>query len=431
MKTTVEATANIETFIERFSFNKDADIQYLVHGFYAEKPYIELLRASITKLIKSQKEYKKMLTTVKIRTDKNAKKYNELHDNLEMDFLRMVNILKDSHHFFMSIFKIDVFTKKNISCEEMYRTYADASPSFTDLMQQIDFTREERYVLNTFNRMRNIIIHAPSKIIIGYLTENVLEQFKSCINISIGIANTIITRILESINGIVKYQQGNIKEHGSHGIENVKSFASRYNLTTNELLEIMKNSGHDFSFEIHQDMELDSYSKAALIPLIEEKIRQKDKAANEVKFQENISNLYQSESFMVVDFDYVLSLSNNDINKTYNRIYEVYVNCKIKKLFVFSNIASKEILQVIDELHFTTKNKQKISNGCNELLEYISSLKNIATIIAYADMKTIDCLNEHECNKYLIVKNKDALMNKEIKNWNKLVVDKNEIIDII
>ena len=195
----MQTQSSIETFINRFAFNKDADIQYLFHGLTSDRPYIEKLKISISNFIKSQRIYKKSLTTVKVKTDKNIKKFTEAYDNVEIDFLKMVDLLKDTHHFLINILKIDLFTKQNVSQQDMYKNFSTLSSNFTDLVQQIDFNKKDRFVLNTFNRMRNIIIHAPSGIIIGYLTEAILEEFRVLVNLCIGISNDILTRNMESL----------------------------------------------------------------------------------------------------------------------------------------------------------------------------------------------------------------------------------------
>ena len=231
-------------------------------------------------------------------------------------------------------------------------------------------------------------------------------------------------------NAIIDLQQEDIVKDDNTGVEYAKDFAVRYNLSMTELLDMLRNSGHDFVVEIHPDMQLDAYSKDAIMPIIEEKIKQKNKHDNEVKLHNYVSNLHKSESFMIVDFDYVLGLFDNNINKTYNHIYELYENCKANKVSLISESKSKEILQAIDELHFTTNNKQKIAKDCKELLEYISSSNNFDIIIAYVDNKIKNCLDNYECNKYLINHNKDCSLSNDISDWNSIVLEKNKIVDI-
>lgn len=427
----MQTQSSIETFINRFAFNKDADIQYLFHGLTSDRPYIEKLKISISNFIKSQRIYKKSLTTVKVKTDKNIKKFTEAYDNVEIDFLKMVDLLKDTHHFLINILKIDLFTKQNVSQQDMYKNFSTLSSNFTDLVQQIDFNKKDRFVLNTFNRMRNIIIHAPSGIIIGYLTEAILEEFRVLVNLCIGISNDILTRNMESLKTIITLQQEDIARTETTGISDAKSLALKYNLTIKELLEILKNSEYDFVVDIHPDMQLDAYAKAAIIPEIEKVVNKKKKLEEEKQFNECLSKLHQSDSLLVVDFDYVLGLFSNNTNKAYNHIYELYENLKANRLSLISESKSKEVLQAIDELHFTTNNKQKIAKDCKELLEYISNSNNFDLVIAYVDNKIQNCLDNYECNKYLINHNKDYSCTNDLSDWNRIVLKKNKIADII
>lgn len=430
----MKTQTSLETFINRFAFNKDADIQYLLHGLTSKRPYIEQLRISITTLIKSQKLYKKNLTTIKVKTDKNAKKFSESFDNLEMDFLRMVDLLKDTHHFFINILKIDIYTQQNFSYEDMYKRFSELNPNFTDLVQQIDFDKQEKFILNTFNRMRNIIIHAPSGIIIGYLTESVLEEFRSVVNLSIGIANNILTRNLNSIRSIIDLQQKEIEKTDNLGVEDARSFATRYNLTLNELLDIIRNSDYDFVVEIHQDMLLDAYAKSAIIPDIEAKVNQKIKHNEELKLHNYVSQLHKSNTHLVVDFDYVLKQFSNDINKTYNHIYELFENLKINKISIISISASKEVKQIIKELLFTTKSKQSIDevilDDCNKLSEYMSSCNKSSTIVAYVNDEIQTCLEEYKQKKYIIVYDSNCILNIELDKWNVIEIKNSNIVKI-
>lgn len=426
----MKSQTNLEIFINRFAFNKDADIQYLLHGLTSKRPYIEQLRISITTLIKSQKLYKKNLTTIKVKTDKNAKKFSESFDNLEMDFLRMVDLLKDTHHFFINILKIDIYTQLKYNSEDMYKRFSELNPNFTDLVQQINFNKQERFILNTFNRMRNIIIHAPSGIIIGYLTENVLEEFRSVVNLSIGIANNILSRNLESIKSIIESQQTEIENSDNLGIEDARSFAAKYNLTINELLEILRNSDYDFVVEIHKDMLLDAYTKSAILPDIEAKINEKNKHNEELKLHNYVSQLHKSDSHFVVDFDYVLNLFSNDINKTYNHIYELYENLKTNRLSIFTESKSKEILQTIEELYFTTNSKQQTINDCSKLLEHISSFNNSSVIVAYVDDNIQECLEKYEHEKYIIMYENNCTLEIDLDKWNKIEIKNSNIIKI-
>lgn len=425
----MKAPTSIEIFINRFAFNKDADIQYLLHGLTETRPYVEQLRTNLTNLIKSQRIYKKNLTTIKIKTDKNAKKFTESFNNLEVDFLKMVDVLKDTHHFFINIFRIDIFTKKKYSYEKMYDEYSDMNSNFTELVQQIDFNRDERFILNTFNRMRNIIIHAPSGIIVGYLTENVLEEFKRVVNSTIGIANNILIRNLDSIKGIAKIQQEEIEREDNLGIESAKDYAKKHNLTINELLEVLKKSEHDFVVEIHQDMKLDAYTKTAIAPLIEEDAMKKKKEKEEAEQLENMNKLYNSDSFLVIDFDYVLNLFSMDINRTYNHIYELYENLKANKLSIISESKSKDILQAINELNFSTNNKKNVINSCHELIDYISNSNS--SIIAYVDDKIQKCLDDSNKCKYIIVHKNDCNLNIDSIKWNSIVIKNSDVLKII
>lgn len=107
-----------------------------------------------------------------------------------------------------------------------------------------------------------------------------------------------------------------------------------------------------------------------------------------------------------------------------------YIEQLANKVSLISESKSKEILQAIDELHFTTNNKQKIAKDCKELLEYISSSNNFDIIIAYVDNKIKNCLDNYECNKYLINHNKDCSLSNDISDWNSIVLEKNKIVDI-
>ena len=40
----MKTATSLEIFINRFAFNKDAEIQYLYHGLTSGKPYIEQLK---------------------------------------------------------------------------------------------------------------------------------------------------------------------------------------------------------------------------------------------------------------------------------------------------------------------------------------------------------------------------------------------------
>lgn len=427
----MQTQSSIETFINRFAFNKDADIQYLFHGLTSDRPYIEKLKISISNFIKSQRIYKKSLTTVKVKTDKNIKKFTEAYDNVEIDFLKMVDLLKDTHHFLINILKIDLFTKQNVSQQDMYKNFSTLSSNFTDLVQQIDFNKKDRFVLNTFNRMRNIIIHAPSGIIIGYLTEAILEEFRVLVNLCIGISNDILTRNMESLKIIITLQQEDIARTETTGISDAKSLALKYNLTIKELLEILKNSEYDFVVDIHPDMQLDAYAKAAIIPEIEKVVNKKKKLDEEKQFNECLSKLHQSDSLLVVDFDYVLGLFSNNTNKAYNHIYELYENLKANRLSLISESKSKDVLQAIDELHFTTNNKQKIAKDCKELLEYISNSNNFDLVIAYVDNKIQNCLEKFDNDKHIIVHENYCDLDINTIKWNSIVIKNSDVIKII
>lgn len=418
---------NLETFINRFAFNKEADIEYLITGLTLTKPYIEQLKTSILKLNKSQKSYKKSLTTIKVRTDKNAKKFIESSNNLDIDFFYMVDLLKDTHHFFINMLKVEIYSKQNMNYVEMYKNFSLQKENFSELIQQIEFSREERIALNTFNRLRNIVIHAPTGIIIGYLTESVLEEFRKVVDELVEIGRVLLERNIESIKGIIEVKQNEIEKKDNLGIEDARSFAAKYNMTINELLEILRNSGHDFPIEIHRDMQLDGYAKEAILPIINEIVVRKEKERDEVKLHNDVLRITNQNSLLIVDFDYVLSLFSGDTNRTYNHIYELYNNYKINGLYIFSESKSKEVIQVINELNFTTNNKRATCNDYERMLENIS---NSNIIIAYVSDKIKNYLKEYNNDKYIIIRESNYNENINIENWNTIIIKKSDIVKI-
>lgn len=418
---------NLETFINRFAFNKEADIEYLITGLTLTKPYIEQLKTSILKLNKSQKSYKKSLTTIKVRTDKNAKKFIESSNNLDIDFFYMVDLLKDTHHFFINMLKVEIYSKQNMNYVEMYKNFSLQKENFSELIQQIEFSREERIALNTFNRLRNIVIHAPTGIIIGYLTESVLEEFRKVVDELVEVGRVLLERNIESIKGIIEVKQNEIEKKDNLGIEDARSFAAKYNMTINELLEILRNSGHDFPIEIHRDMQLDGYAKEAILPIINEIVVRKEKERDEVKLHNDVLRITNQNSLLIVDFDYVLSLFSGDTNRTYNHIYELYNNYKINGLYIFSESKSKEVIQVINELNFTTNNKRATCNDYERMLENIS---NSNIIIAYVSDKIKNYLKEYSNDKYIIIRESNYNENINIENWNTIIIKKSDIVKI-
>lgn len=418
---------NLETFINRFAFNKEADIEYLITGLTLTKPYIEQLKTSILKLNKSQKSYKKSLTTIKVRTDKNAKKFIESSNNLDIDFFYMVDLLKDTHHFFINMLKVEIYSKQNMNYVEMYKNFSLQKENFSELIQQIEFSREERIALNTFNRLRNIVIHAPTGIIIGYLTESVLEEFRKVVDELVEVGRVLLERNIESIKGIIEVKQNEIEKKDNLGIEDARSFAAKYNMTINELLEILRNSGHDFPIEIHRDMQLDGYAKEAILPIINEIVVRKEKERDEVKLHNDVLRITNQNSLLIVDFDYVLSLFSGDTNRTYNHIYELYNNYKINGLYIFSESKSKEVIQVINELNFTTNNKRATCNDYERMLENIS---NSNIIIAYVSDKIKNYLKEYNNDKYIIIRESNYNENINIENWNTIIIKKSDIVKI-
>lgn len=198
-------------------------------------------------------------------------------------------------------------------------------------------------------------------------------------------------------------------------------------MTINELLEILRNSGHDFPIEIHRDMQLDGYAKEAILPIINEIVVRKEKERDEVKLHNDVLRITNQNSLLIVDFDYVLSLFSGDTNRTYNHIYELYNNYKINGLYIFSESKSKEVIQVINELNFTTNNKRATCNDYERMLENIS---NSNIIIAYVSDKIKNYLKEYSNDKYIIIRESNYNENINIENWNTIIIKKSDIVKI-
>lgn len=181
-------------------------------------------------------------------------------------------------------------------------------------------------------------------------------------------------------------------------------------------------------------MLLDAYAKSAIIPDIEAKINQKIKHNEELKLHNYVSQLHKSNLHFVVDFDYVLKLFSNDINKTYNHIYELFENLKINKISIISKSASKEVKQIIKELLFTTKSKQSIDevmiDDCNKLSEYMSSFNISSVIVAYVDEDIQICLEEYEQEKYIIVYDTNCILDIALDKWKAIDIKNSNIVKI-
>lgn len=389
----------LEKFIARFAFNADADLEYFYHGLIGEdKSYLEQLRTSIIRLTKSNKATKKSFSLFKVKTDRNEKKIKETFEQLRIDYLRTVELFKDSHHFIVTLMRLDALFAKYDNMEDVVKEFKEDALSFSELVQQIDLNREERYYLNTFNRMRNIVIHAPSGIIMEYLTDNVLEEFKCSMDGVFGVASWMLVRNMDKSLKLLKYRQSKLLEKEVVGTESAKEFAKRYDLDIKELLTIIKETKHDYTFAIHQDMMLDTFSKEAIIEKVKAASKEKSERLKEKQRKEMFDFIYKKDSIFIVDFERALEHSNNDIDKTYNKLQEICTQLKINRAIFFSENKSREIRSAISQLYYMiNKTDDKCYSRCDiELIA--SSIDKSNVIISYKVQEScLDKLLNSKC----------------------------------
>lgn len=398
-----DETRILEKFINRFAFNADADLEYFFHGLSGEdKTYIEHLKINVIKLIKSNKAAKKCFATYKVRTDRNEKKLKESFEQLRTDYLRTVELFKDSHHFLITLLKLDILAQNGNEPGDIIELFNDMNSNFSELLQQINFTKEEKYHLNLFNRMRNIIIHAPSGIIMEYLTDNVLEEFKNTIDSLFYVVSILLARNIEQIKSVRDFRQEKLREKELAGVEEAKTFAKKHELTINELLDIMKNTKYDYTSEIHPDMILDLFTKEAIIDKVKAKQRQKRLKLEREENREILEFVCKTKSTLIINFEKLFKTFNNSqIDRVVNHVYDAYNTLNINHILIFSEQDDKEIIKAIKEIYYITGRKESNIYSNSEILNTLNELSHESIILLFCPQESFV---ENISNKTYIIR---------------------------
>lgn len=420
----------MEKFIERFSFNSDADLQYFKDGLIADKPYIEQLRLKVVLLSKSQNQFKKIYLNRKVQTTKNKTKSKEVISTLNINYLNVVESLKDNHQFVTSLFKLKYLIDKYKTPESVLKNYSSMPTNFSEVIQNIKFQKEEWIALNNFNRMRNIVIHAPSEIVVEYLTSTVLDEF--IINI-IEMA-TIIYKTLseygEDILAVLKLRGDRHEKDEMMCVESLGEIAARYELTVNEVLDIVKNTEHDFVSGICYDMTLDRFDKEAIIDEVRKKSKEKAKAKQLEIITLKEKEFKSEDKVLIIDLDHATELHNHNYDLIVNNIYDLssFVN-PVKTLILISD--DKGIQKnIAKEVSFLIKNKEHNILHKEDVVSHTVSLGS-TKLAVYCNEDLYPTLNEINNEKYLLMhKNKNRKISYPLKDASKLVFHNKSIVEL-
>ncbi len=419
-----------EKFIERFSFNPDVDLEYFYNGFVSDKPYIEKLRLRIILLSKSQNQCKKVFANKKVLTSKNKNKSKEIINEFEFNYLKAVETLKDTHHFLTSLLKLKYLIEKYDNPSLVLKNYPKMPSNFSEIIQNMKFPKAEWTALNNFNRMRNIVIHAPSEIAVEYLTSTVLDEFlTNILEVSLIMYSILNEHTTEIINVLKLREEINNKDE-LRGVETLGVFSAKYGLTANEVLEIIKNTDHDFVAAICIDMPIDKFDKEVIIDEVKRKSKEKERAKQLeiIAAKEKVFN--QEQKVLIIDMEHATELHNSNYDIIVNSVYDLHMFTKPIKTLLLISDANTIQTSIAKEISFLIKSKEHIVIDRGDILKQVNSFSD-NKLAFYCNEELFPVLNEIENEKYILIhKNKNVKISYPLKSANKLVFHNKSIKEL-
>lgn len=361
------------TFINQFGFNNDYFLEFLkneILGNYRKKPSIEMLRDRVKIYSKDNHTYKKIIATKKVLTDKNIKLLNESSITRASSFSQLITELNESHTLVTILLKILVLKRKNSDETMIYEEVIKETYTFNELIKELDFEKKyDVHILNNFNRIRNILAHAPRNMIIEQITPQLLDEIFVIVNDLIPIINSIFEETAETILKILFIRHQKLEEKGIDSVMNAKTAAEKYDIPIKDFLQIIKDSEIPTNEMINSDMRLDSRLINKLLPLINKYIKdsKKRKIIEKINFCADI--FLKAEKIVIFKPLEIENTTLKNIDKALNVLYHTVESLQVEKIIILNENNDTNVFKISKEIN-------TVLNKCTEIV-YQDDLKQI------------------------------------------------------
>ena len=383
---------NLNNFIEKFLFNENIELLFFIHQLNNNKSTIELCYDKVNDYYKTFKLFKKVMAKSNVQTNSNIKKILEQNKEYENKYNKMVIQLSETHHFIVTLLKINNLHEKNIENVNLLETFKSLPGSVSELIDMsLQINSNEKALFNKFNRIRNILIHSPRGIIKEYLNDNILVELLGLIKLLISEINLILDRLVNFITVIAIEYNKMIKNRNLYSIITLKEFAKNENILIDDLIKIVKNVNIGLTQNIEPNMIIDNDCIVKINKFLENKRNEDKEQERNERIRIFYSKLRIGKSVkLVFDFEYLHSKLNSN-EMIFNFIYEIFYEIKLDNIYIINNNNNRNTLKTIEDL-------ARILNCDNQNVFVVAEYKNLFSIfLMQEDMdELIIFCGEHE-----------------------------------
>lgn len=377
------------TFINQFGFNNDYFLEFLkneILGNYRKKPSIEILRDRVKMYSKDNNTYKKIIATKKVLTDKNKKLLNESSLTRLSSFSQLITELNESHTLVTILLKILVLKRKASDETMIYEEVVKETYTFNELVKEIDF--EKKYdlnILNNFNRIRNILAHAPRNMIIEQVTPQLLDEIFIIVNQLIPIVNSIFEETSQTILNILYIRQQKLDEKGIDSVMTAQTAAEKYEIPLKDFLQIIKDAELSTNEIINSHMRIDSRTIKKLVPQINKykKDTKKRKLIEKLDFCANV--FLKAEKIVIFKPLEIENTTLKNIDKALNVLYHTVESLQVDKLIILNENNDTSVFKIYKEIN-TVLSKCTELVSQDDLTKIVKKYKNSCIFLNFSNL---------------------------------------------